>query len=76
MLEPPTPSGLTSNIDEPDPSLDYTLDSPKCFDDGYLSVNKLSIKTNTFVEDVYNVYKKNNRCLHMGVGSAFDKGSG
>ena len=57
-LEPPMPSGLTSNIDEPSPRLDYTLNSLKCFDDGYLSVNKLTIKTNTFAEDVYNVYKK------------------
>ena len=47
-----------SNIDEPDPRLDYTLNSSKGFDDGHLSVNKQSIKTSTFVEDVYNVYKK------------------
>ena len=40
------------------PPLDYTLNNPKCFDDGYLSVNKLSIKIDTFVEDMYNVYKK------------------
>ncbi|MDP6722057.1 MAG: hypothetical protein QGF59_25535, partial [Pirellulaceae bacterium] len=38
-LEPSTPSGLTSNQDEPDPPLENRLNSPKGLDDGQLFVD-------------------------------------
>ncbi|MDP7242806.1 MAG: hypothetical protein QF639_08590, partial [Rhodospirillales bacterium] len=34
-LETSTPSGLTSNQDEPDPLLSNRLRRPNCFDDGH-----------------------------------------
>ncbi|MDP7652753.1 MAG: hypothetical protein QGF38_13735, partial [Rhodospirillales bacterium] len=34
-LETSTPSGLTSNQDEPDPQLSNRLRRPNCFDDGH-----------------------------------------
>ncbi|MDP7652768.1 MAG: hypothetical protein QGF38_13810, partial [Rhodospirillales bacterium] len=37
-LETSTPSGLTSNQDEPDPQLSNRLRRPNCFDDGQTSV--------------------------------------
>ena len=36
-FKPPTPSGLISNQDEPEPALEHMLRRPICFDDGQSS---------------------------------------
>ncbi|MDP7650730.1 MAG: hypothetical protein QGF38_03390, partial [Rhodospirillales bacterium] len=39
-LETSTPSGLTSNQDEPDPQLSNRLRRPNCFDDGHWYIER------------------------------------